>query len=133
MYRPVTSNPTLSGAESYSEFIELFSNLCDTLTNYKNVVLLGDLNIDILSYGSNTRSTEFVDLLFSFGMLQIVTKPTRCNEKSATLIDHIITNVHLPSYRVSIITSLISDHFPVIFNIRTNTKGSNCPKTIQFR
>ena len=31
-------------------------------------------------------------MLFSHGMLQVVSKPTRCTDSSATLIDHVVTN-----------------------------------------
>ena len=45
--------------------------------------------------------------------MQIVTKPTRCSLTSATLIDHIITNVSNGSFETNIVISHISDHFPL--------------------
>ncbi len=76
---------------------------------------MGDFNIDLIKCNSNPRSVEFLDLLFSFGLLQIVTKPTRCTDNSASLIDHVITNQSAPSFSSIILTTKISDHFPVIY------------------
>jgi len=77
--------------------------------------LVGNYNVDLLKCNSNSRSSEFLELLFSFGLLQIVTKPTRCTDNSASLIDHIITYHYVPSYTSVILTSKISDHFPVLY------------------
>jgi len=38
-----------------------------------NLLIFGDLNIDILQFGTNIRATDFVELIFSYGLLQLVT------------------------------------------------------------
>jgi len=38
---------------------------------------MGDINMDALQYGHTPRATDFIELLFSFGLLQLVTKRTR--------------------------------------------------------
>jgi hypothetical protein len=76
--------------------------------------------------------TEYVDLLFSFGLLQVITKPTRCTQNSATLIDHVITNAVGPYIESIIITSLISDHFPILHHCNTSKKISK-PTIIKTR
>ncbi len=58
---------------------------------------------------------DYVDLLFSLGLLQIITRPTRCSANSATLIDHAILNPKSAACESAIITSKISDHFPIIY------------------
>ena len=55
-----------------------------------------------------------MDLLFYYGLLQVVTKPTRCTLHSATLIDHIITNAGSCKYETVIIISQLSDHFLIL-------------------
>jgi hypothetical protein len=67
--------------------------------------------------------TEYVDLLFSFGLLQVITKPTRCTQNSATWIDHVITNSMCPNIESIIVTSLISDHFPIIHHCNSPKKS----------
>ena len=115
-------------------FIDLFSSICESLSNYScKVILLGDLNIDVLQYNVSIRATELLDILFSFGLLQVVTKPTRCNDNSATLIDHVITNLSLECYQTHILTSRISDHFPLIFSIPLKNHIVNKQKTFTSR
>jgi len=84
------------------------------LDDKKLFYLVGDFNIDILKYNENSRATNYIDLLFSFGLLQILTKPSRCTDNSATLIDHIVTNCNAECYKSIIFTTRISDHFPIL-------------------
>ena len=59
-------------------------------------------------------ASEYIDLLFSYGLLQTITKPTRCTANSATLIDHSIilpTNINCENL---ILVNKISDHFPIL-------------------
>ena len=114
MYRPGTAHPHFSVKEQGSQFLELFSSIAEKISNSKiSSYIFGDLNIDCLKYGQSTFASEYIDLLFSFGLMQIVTKPTRCSLTSATLIDHIITNVSNGSFETNIVITHISDHFPL--------------------
>ena len=42
-------------------------------------------------------------------------KPTRCTSHSATLIDHVVSNSKADFFESIILTTKISDHFPVIY------------------
>ncbi len=121
IYRPGATHPTLTPLELFNEFNELFNNLLDSLSNVPNLILLGDLNLDALLYHENQRVQTYIDCLFSYGLLQLVCRPTRCNDNSATLIDHALTNVKSPIYSISILTSRISDHFPLILSLPFNS------------
>jgi hypothetical protein len=91
---------------------------------------MGDFNLDVLKYQSCNMSKTFIDLLF--GLLQIITKPTRCKPNSATLIDHVCTNSQSQSILTHIIVSHISDHFPIIVKI-LNVPSASVPKFIEYR
>jgi hypothetical protein len=65
-------------------------------------------------YNNNVAVTDYIDHWFSFGLQQIITKPTRISQHSATLFDHRITNAQSSKFESIIITSKHSDHFPVI-------------------
>ena len=115
IYRPSSNHPTLTPNEQFEQSIELLSNLLSDLTSvYDEIYIFGDLNIDVLKYSSCKFATEYVDLLFSFGLLQTVTKPTRCTINSATLIDHAIVLPKPQPFESVILVSKVSDHFPVI-------------------
>ncbi len=88
------NHSNMTQSDQFSQFIELFSNsLSEMVNDYERIFLYGDFNIDVLKYNSSTQVAEYIDLLFSFGFLQIVTKPTRVSDTSATLINHVLTNV----------------------------------------
>ncbi len=120
VYRPNVNHPNLTQPDQLAQSMELFSNLLSQISSTNiNVRILGDFNIEILKYNSSSVATEYVDLLFSFGLLQVISLPTRCRTTSATLIDLVITNSVSEKASSFILTSLISDHFPIIHHFNT--------------
>jgi hypothetical protein len=83
--------------------------------NAKDIMLVGDVNIDLLKTGSHSDSGVYLDTLLENGLLPLVTLPTRIGNRCASIIDHISTNITDDSYDVGIIVSDISDHFPVFY------------------
>ena len=69
---------------------------------------------------------------FLLAFLKIITKPTRCTQKSATLIDHIITNVINSDLNSAILISYLSDHFPIAHTIKS-ISPEQTPKFIKTR
>ena len=65
---------------------------------------------------------HFINTLLSCGAFPIITKPTRVTGTTATIIDHIITNVtnHKILPRV-IETSEISDNYPIFCQVQNIT------------
>ncbi len=96
------------------------------------VYLLGDLNIDVLQYNACELATTYIDTLFSHGLLQIISRPTRCTSNSATIIDHIITNMIHKDLSSTIIISYMSDHFPIVHHLK-NQFIVPSPKIIENR
>ncbi len=121
LYRPGSKHPTLTQSEQYELFFELFSNQLATLSD-RNLptFLFGDINIDVLKYSSSPIVSNYVDLMFSYGFIQTITRPTRCCSNSSTLIDHCITNSTNCNHYSHIITTSISDHFPILYSIETD-------------
>ena len=54
--------------------------------------VLGDLNLDLLKHEEHRPSSAFLDILYSYSVYPLISKPTRVTTNSATLIDHILTN-----------------------------------------
>ena len=79
--------------------------------------LMGDYNINILNYESNSTTAEFVDTMYAFTCLPLINRPTRITQCSATLIDNIFTNnlCHDDRCFQSILVSDVSGHFPVFY------------------
>jgi hypothetical protein len=133
VYRPNSNHPNLTVNDQQNQFYELFSTQAAHLSTYDNpVYILGDLNLDLLKYNESNIVKNYVDMLFSFGFLQLILKPTRFTPNSATLIDHIISKNLNKKFESFILTSKISDHFPIFFTT-LNFKPADNIKYINVR
>ena len=115
--------------------IEFHSSIISKLkTEYKNcpIVLLGDLNIDLLQFSTHNNTNQYLESLLSSGFLPIITFPTRIHKRSATLIDHVFTNNKSTIYEAGILTTPLSDHFPVYYIEETKIKNQG-PRTVKTR
>ena len=82
--------------------------------------MIGDLNINCLTYNEKDDTKQFFDNIFQHGIMPIINKPTRVTSKSITAIDNILTNIMFDSsLKVGIVKTDISDHFPIYFSINT--------------
>ena len=85
------------------------------ITN-KELVLVGDFNINVLDFNESKMVQKFVNLMFRHGLIPTLNKPIRVTRNTATAIDHIITNsVINAEFKTGIIKTNISDHFPIFF------------------
>ena len=50
------------------------------------------MNVDLLKFNDNTRTGEYLDRIFSHGLLPVISRPTRVCRSYAILIDHIYIN-----------------------------------------
>ena len=106
------------------EFLEKLNELVSGITKgNKYCYITGDFNLDLLKHESHSITAQFLEALFSYGCLPMITKPTRITAHSATLIDNIFTNNTKVSSKNGLIVSDISDHLP-IFSIVTAGRSS---------
>jgi hypothetical protein len=92
-------------------FFDMFSDLVFRLqqTNTESYIFL-DANINLLEL-NGTVPQSYMNLLFAGGYLQGITKATRIQNASSTLIDHIHFNNVANDVISGVIISDISDHF----------------------
>jgi len=62
-------------------------------TDGKSSLILGDVNICLLKFGTNDKTRTMFDGILSRGFLPVIHKPTRVTHTSATLIDQICYNL----------------------------------------
>ena len=93
-------------------FINALETLLCTLKN-KTVYLCGDFNINILNSDRDTNTGNFLDMLYSYGLHPLVTKPTRITEYSKTIIDNIFTTETDIAINSGLLICDITDHLPV--------------------
>jgi exonuclease III len=80
----------------------------------KEVLIMGDMNIDLLKFETHSKTKEYLENIFSQGYMPLITKPTRVSTYSATLIDHIYTNKQTSKLSGIIVTD-VADHFGIFF------------------
>ena len=106
-----------------SEFESIISNISQ---ENMPIHLMGDFNIDLIKYGQHKLTEEYLDMIFSYNLLPIITKPTRITHHTSTLIDHIYVNSTPDNITAGIIVTDISDHLPVFcitdFEIKKQNK-----------
>lgn len=99
---------------SVSVFLDYITQVLDVVSRerYRDVVLLGDLNLDHTYRNQNENVRKLQTLMNLHGFSQIIKAPTRCTIRTATIIDVIYIRT-IKKVSPFMITTLISDHFLV--------------------
>ncbi|KAG7300119.1 hypothetical protein JYU34_015661 [Plutella xylostella] len=105
------------------DFPTFFSKLNDLLSihfvNNYNIIIMGDMNIDMLVKCPNSKLLS--ETLRQFGFKSLVNFPTRITDKSSTCLDHIYTN--MPNVNINEVSPLqlqVSDHSGIFMSIQIN-------------
>ena len=109
-----------SPGSKLEQFIDYIEQFLKSVKSNKTIYLCGDFNVDLLKQ-THVYTDLFLETLYSYGMLPIITKPTRITSTTATLIDNIFTNNCFQTHYGGLLCTDISDHLP-IFSI-CNIKG----------
>ena len=128
VYRPNT--PPLADLDIFTDnMVEIMEiiNRCN-----KHAVIMGDMNIDIMKYGSHEKTNVYVDSLFSNGFVPTITKPTRIGNTSATLIDHIYSNNVAANMKSGIVITDVADHYG-IYHMVLNKSSITAAEPIEIR
>lgn len=99
-----------------SNFMSSIDTVLSKLSHFKNIVLCGDINIDIRPECNDKRSQDYLNLLASHYMLPAHTEPTH----GRTCLDHVNVKTKLEATCFVIQTS-ITDHDTVAFNLILET------------
>ena len=106
VYRPPNQNTAL--------FLDKLNDILSYISrNNKQCYVMGDFNLDLLQYNYHTPTQEFIDTLFSFAFIPLISNPTRLTSYSATLIDNIFTNNLSQNVLNGVVLNDLSDHLPV--------------------
>ena len=114
--------------------LNLLNILNDCNLHGKNVILMGDFNINLLSDSYLTEN--FLNSIQSLGFIPVISIPTRFDSQfnSASLIDHIWINKPT-SYFSGVISCDLTDHFPTFIQLPDSIKIKHRiePIKIEFR
>ena len=104
----IYKHPNIPVAEFTSNFINL---LLEKLSHEKKeVILMGDFNINILNCDSDKDKADFIDTIYASSLYPTINTPTRIIATSKTLIDNIFYNDFTKKILVGNILASISDH-----------------------
>ena len=118
IYRPNT--PPKADIDIFMHTMQQLQNILNT--ENKEVIIMGDINIDLLKFSTHTKTNEYLENTFSQGYVPIITKPTRITSYSATLIDHIYINKQANAISGILITD-ITDHLGIFSILKFNSKS----------
>ena len=92
VYRPNTAP-----LANLSQAIEIHNSILENLQNDRvhskcDIHIVGDFNINILNFETHSQTNDYINSQISRSFIPLITLPTRINNQSATLIDHIWSN-----------------------------------------
>jgi Txe/YoeB family toxin of Txe-Axe toxin-antitoxin module len=99
-------------------FNDILSELLGRIRHENKLMyLMGDFNINLLNCDSHVPSSEFLDVLHSNSFFPLITKPTRIQQDTASLIDHIFCNQPNHWGRPTRVIQITLDPMSTIFSL----------------
>ena len=83
----------------------------------KLILMAGDFNVDLIKHDTDVNSQNLINTTASHGFVQVISRPTRITDHSATLIDHVYTNKAHKVKGSSVIALDLSDHLATYISI----------------
>jgi exonuclease III len=107
IYRCPGANPT--------EFNQILQSTLSIISvENKEIIHMGDYNLNLLNSDTHLPTSEFIDLNFTHSLYPVINKPTRITNTSATLIDNIFMSISfIAESNSGILMWDNRDHFPV--------------------
>lgn len=106
--------------------------------NEQDVIIIGDININILDRNRHPQADNYLDLLTELKFRPTITVATRINENSQSCIDHIMLKSRRNA-RAAVFETTITDHYTTLLflehrthNTTQHKKQKNSIRSINF-
>lgn len=109
IYRP-------AGYKNAVPFVESLNVLLENL-HYPNIIIIGDINVDIMENNKDVHSSIYLNLLASHSILPAHSYPTH----GKTCLDHVMLKSKLPAF-CHVAESTVTDHYSVFFILERNIR-----------
>lgn len=126
IYRPPSKDTNM--------FLKELSPFLQQHMNEKQLLLVGDLNIDILQE-ARSAVADYLNLLAEYGLMNVINAYTREEHLGCritkTCIDHIVLRLAKQSYRSGVVNLKLADHYfivAVIFSEKNVEGEESCVK-----
>ena len=110
-YRPPDTPTTI-----FDNFEELIGKMDST---GHEIFLLGDFNVDFMPDANENNTNKLKDIFATYGLEQLINKPTRVTSNSSTLIDLCVTNTATKTINSEVFHLAISDHSLIYMTYKT--------------
>ena len=101
-------HPCMQQNEFNEKYLKPFSE--KLVSENKEVILLGDFNIDLLKCDPDENVSDFLDIIYSTNLVPNIASPTRLTSRSQTLIYNIFSSIINDDCIAGNMTSPISGH-----------------------
>lgn len=118
IYRP-------PGYKDITNFINSLDTLLANVSSYTNIIITGDININIHEHSHDTNKHTYLNLLASHGLLTAHTLPTRLS----ACLDHVLLKTQFPAV-THIAHSALTDHETVLLFLAKRATGKVLRKTV---
>ncbi|CAH0402538.1 unnamed protein product [Chilo suppressalis] len=108
-----------------TKFLNSLDALLLTLTTFKCIAIVGDINLDISCSISSNKIADYLDLLASHGILPARTLSTR----DGACLDHVLLKTNLSALTI-VIDSLVTDHNSVLLCLNLKKRLNQFISTI---
>ena len=119
--------------ENHEYFFPNFYSTLEKISQKFSVILLGDINIDVSPNIKNSHTTDYKNMLFSLGLRNMISKPTRITKTTETVIDHIITNLPNETIHSGILIGDVADHLPIFALCSLSPSRKTSPEDVYYR
>lgn len=117
IYRPPSQT-------NLTNFFDSLNNLLISSSSYQNIIICGDINIDIHDNNSDRNSCNYLNLLAFHGLLPAHTLPTHGN----TCLDHFIVKTKSKG-NILVAQSTLTDHYTVMLSLTLGYKNNKASAT----
>lgn len=100
-------------ARNLASFHSSLNQILETLCHFKNIILTGDININIGSENCDSGTQDYLNICSYHGFLPAHTLPTH---QSGSCLDHMMIKTRY-SYMTLVTNSTITDHNAVLLNV----------------
>jgi hypothetical protein len=112
IYRSPTPLIGTSPSTHIEQFLHNLETHLDIISNHKSPAYLTlDANINLHNLHTTNHCNEYLNIITSNGFLQTITKSTRIQDNTHSLIDHVLTNNINNLNNAGTFITDISDHF----------------------
>ena len=129
VYRSPSSRP--------EQFNVLYNKVLQKLSNnrFSNKIkyIAGDINQDLINFDNDVDCQNLIDNAHNNGFVQIVSRPTRITENSATLIDHVYVDNIDSVLSCNIITLDTSDHLATHTKLLLGSSSDTACRIVRHR